>query len=195
MIIVDVETTGVDPHKNSLVSIGAIDFNNPSNQFYAECRIWEGAHINDEALVINGYTKEQITDPSKKTEEQILAEFLDWMAPIVDHTIAGQNPFFDTSFIEAAAARYHKNISIAHRIIDLHTMTWFHMKSRGITPPIAHNRTDLNSDTIMAYVGIPAEPKPHIALNGAKYETEAFSRLINDKSCFTEFEQFKVPFL
>ena len=34
MIIVDVETTGIDPEKHSIVSIGAVDFSNPSNEFY-----------------------------------------------------------------------------------------------------------------------------------------------------------------
>src|SRR3989344_2493483 len=34
MIVIDVETTGVIPTKHSILSIGAIDFNNPENQFY-----------------------------------------------------------------------------------------------------------------------------------------------------------------
>ena len=45
MIVVDVETTGVDARKNSIVSIGAVDFENQKNQFYGECKIWEGAEI------------------------------------------------------------------------------------------------------------------------------------------------------
>ena len=65
MIIVDVESSGVDPVKHSLLSIGAIDFLNPKNQFYGECRVWDGAHIMDEALAVNGFTKEQITNKKK----------------------------------------------------------------------------------------------------------------------------------
>jgi hypothetical protein len=46
----------------------------------------------------------------------------------------------------------------------------------------------------MKYVGITVEPHPHIAINGAKYETEALSRLLRNKSFFEEFAQFLVPF-
>ena len=61
MIVVDVETTGLYPNKNSIVSIGAVDFLNPVNTFYQECRIWRGAKISDQALEVNGFTKKQIT--------------------------------------------------------------------------------------------------------------------------------------
>ena len=57
MIVVDVETSGLDDEKNSLLSIGAVDFYNPKNQFYGECRVREGAEVNPEALEVNGFTE------------------------------------------------------------------------------------------------------------------------------------------
>ena len=193
MIVLDVETSGVSPHKNSLLSIGAIDFQNPSNTFYEECRAWDGAHIDHAALAVNGYSMEQAIDPRKKLEADIVRNFFDWVSKATDHTIAGQNPFFDTGFLTAASERGGINFPLAHRIIDLHSITYFHMIRRGATPPLRNSRTDLNSDTIMEYVGIPAEPKPHIALNGAKWEAEAFSRLFHEKSLFPEFEKHPIP--
>lgn len=195
MIVLDVETTGTEPSKHSLVSIGAIDFSDPSKQFYAECRMWDGAHIMPEALVINGYTEEEIRDPKKKTEGEVAAEFLKWIEGSAEHTIAGQNPFFDTGFMQAACQRNSLNFTLAHRIIDLHTIVYFHMKRRGLEVPVKNKRTSINSDFIMNYVGLPAEPKPHIALNGAKWEAEAFSRLLNEKSLFSEFVQYPIPWL
>ncbi len=195
MIVLDVETTGTDPLKHSLVSIGAIDFNKPDRQFYEECRMWEGAHVMEEALSVNGMTREQISDPKKKTEGQIITEFLEWLNQSEEKTIAGQNPFFDVSFIYSGAARNGADAKIPRRIIDQHSICWYHMKRRGLTPPLKEGKTDLNSDVIMEYVGIPVEPKPHIALNGAKWEVEAFSRLIYDKSILSEFKQFPIPWL
>jgi DNA polymerase III epsilon subunit-like protein len=194
MIIVDVETTGTDPRYHSLVSIGAIDFNNPTDTFFAECRIFEGAKIDKGALKVNGMTEAELEDTNKKTEAQILSDFILWMRDKSDHTVAGQNPFFDVSFLLAAAERAGANISLAHRIIDLHSIVYFHMIKNGITPPISNKRTDLNSDKIMTYVGIPAEPKPHIAFNGAKWEAEAFNRLIKGKNLFPEFAGYEIPF-
>ena len=48
MIIIDVETTGLDPKKYSIVSIGAVDFKKPMRTFYEECRIWDGAEVSEE---------------------------------------------------------------------------------------------------------------------------------------------------
>ncbi len=193
MLVLDIETTGIDPHKHSIVSIGAVDFLNPARQFYEECIIWEGAHVMDEAMEVNGFSREEITDPSKKTEEESLRAFLAWAMDSENHTIGGQNPFFDVSFIQTGSHRYHLDFSLAQRIIDLHSICYFHILKRGLKPPTEKKRSDLNSDKIMKYVGIPAEPKPHIALNGAIYEAEAFSRLIKEESMFDEFREFPIP--
>lgn len=195
MIIVDVETSGTDPRYHSLVSIGAIDFDNPNDSFFEECYIFDGAKIEDESLVVNGMTEEQLFDKSKRSEADIIKDFLEWIKDKSDHTVAGQNPSFDVSFLIAGAERAGLNISIPKRVVDLHSITYFHMSRRGLVVPHAHNRTDLDSDKIMEYVGIYAEPKPHIAINGAKWEAEAFSRLFNDKSMFPEFESYKIPWI
>ncbi|MES2223417.1 MAG: 3'-5' exonuclease [Patescibacteria group bacterium] len=195
MIVVDVETTGTDPRYHSLVSIGAIDFENPADTFYRECYVFDGARIEEKALQINGMTEAELYDKSKPSEADILKEFIVWMRNKKDHTFAGQNVSFDVAFIIAAAERAQTNVSIAHRVVDLHSITYFHMSRRGIVPPLAHGRTDLDSDKIMEYVGIPAEPKPHVAINGAKWEAEAFSRLFNEKSMFPELNSFKIPWI
>lgn len=193
MIIVDVESSGVEPTKHSVLSIGAVDFANPKNQFYGECRIWDGAHIMDEALAVNGFTKEQIVDEKKQSEDSLVKSFLAWVDTTSEHTIAGQNPSFDRDAIHKAAERYHINWPLAYRTVDLHTACYFHMIKKGIVPPVANKRTDLNSDKVMKYVGIPVEPHPHNALNGAKVATEALSRLFYGKSLIDDFKGYPVP--
>lgn len=193
MLILDIETSGTSPQKHSVLSVGAIDFLKPERIFYQECRIWDGAHIDKEALAVNGFTSEEINREDKPTEAEIVKEFFDWALKSADHTIAGQNPFFDLFFIQAAAERARIGFPLAHRIIDLHSICYFHMLKRGIEPPAKNRRTDLNSDAVMEYVGLPAEPRPHHALNGAKWEAEAFSRFFNRRPMFPEFEKYRVP--
>ncbi len=193
MIIVDVETTGVDEVKHSILSIGALDFANPSNQFYEECRAFEGAHIDDEGLAINGFTREQVLDSNKQSDEDIIKHFMAWARGVNEQTLAGQNPSFDRDFLHRAADRYHLEWPFAFRTIDQHSVCFTHMIKRGVTPPVINNHTDLNSDKIMNYVGIPAEPHPHNALNGAKVAAEALSRLLNSKKLLPEFERFDLP--
>jgi DNA polymerase III epsilon subunit-like protein len=194
MIVIDTELTGLDPEKDSLLSIGAVDLSNPQNQFYGECRIWEGAHVNKDALAVNGFTEEQITDPKKQTDHELIKAFIDWAVKCDEHTQAGQNPYWDMAFMRNAARRYHLNWPFAHRTIDQHTLCYMHMIKRGITPPIENNRTNVDSDVIMKYVGLPTEPHPHNGLNGAKYAAEAISRLLYGKKLLPEFEKFEIPF-
>ena len=193
MIVLDIEASGTDPYKHSMVSVGAVDFTNPSKQFYAECRIWDGAHIMEEALEVNGFTEAEIKDPAKKSEGEVAAEFFEWIKDSPDHTTAGQNPSFDRDFLRLAAERFHLNYPLAHRTIDLHSICYAHMIRRGITPLLENRRSALNSVKILNYVGIPEEPHPHIALMGAKVAAEALSRLLYNKKLLPDFEQFEIP--
>lgn len=195
MIILDIETTGLSPDKNSIASIGAVDFANPNIQFMEECQMWNGAEVDDAALVVTGDTLESLTAPHKKTEAEVITNFLNWLEGRDDMVIAGQNVFFDTSFLRGAAKRAGVLCNISVRIVDLHSITYAHMIRRGITPPIFNRKTALGSDKIMEYVGIGAEPKPHIAINGALYEAEAFSRLMYDKTLLAQFEGSPIPWV
>lgn len=196
MVIVDVEASGTNAHVHSIVSVGALSFSNPENRFYEECRIFEGAHIMDDALAVNGFTKEQITDPNKKSLEEIMIAFLAWTEGIEgDRTIAGQNPSFDRDFLQASAERYHLNWPLAYRTIDVHSICYMHQIKRGLNTPIVHNRSALDLDAILRYVGLPDEPSPHNALTGALVEAEALSRLLYDKSLLPEFSRLPIPWI
>ncbi len=198
MIAVDVEASGIGPDTHSVVSVGAVDMDNPSRQLYEECRVWEGAHINDEALVVCGFTRDQITDQNKQTEGDLVHKFATWAEGSADRTLAGQNVSFDRDILQAAAIRAkHTAWPFAHRTIDSHSLAWMHMVKRGLTPPVdhEHKRSALNLDAILLYCGIPEEPKPHNALTGAKSHAEVISRLLYDKKLLPEFEKFDIPWL
>jgi len=192
MIVVDIETSGIDPDRHSIVSIGAVDFSHPERRFYEECRVWEGALISEEALLINGYTEVEITDVRKQTDEDLLKKFVVWVEAGDSHTLMGHNPAFDISFLDETAERYHIELPFPHRSLDLHSICFAHMIKAGITPPVHNKRTDINSEKVSEYVGIPIEPKPHNALNGAIYEAEAFSRLLYNKKLLPEFENYPI---
>lgn len=193
MIIVDVEGSGIDYEKHSMVSVGAIDFENPTRQFYDECRIWDGAHIMDEALEVCGFTREEVTDPNKKSEAEITRAFLAWTTETHNRTLAGQNVSFDRDFLKAAAHRAGLDWDLAYRTIDTHTLCYMHMVKRDLPIPIAKNRSALDLDAILRYCGIPDEPTPHNALTGAASHAEVISRLLYDKKLLPEFEEFDIP--
>jgi DNA polymerase III epsilon subunit-like protein len=197
MLIIDIEASGTNYEKHSIVSIGALDFKNPTNRFYGECQIWEGAHIMEGALEVNGFTEEQITDRAKKTEKELVVDFLQWTEGLDDRTLAGQNVSFDRDMLRAGAARAGLNWNLAYRTIDTHTLCWMHMVKSELVPPInvEHKRSALDLDKVLMYCGIPEEPQPHNALTGALCHAEVASRLLINKKLLPEFEQFEIPWL
>ncbi|MCW9054773.1 MAG: exonuclease domain-containing protein [Candidatus Pacebacteria bacterium] len=195
MIILDIEASGTEYHKHSIISIGALDFNNPTNQFYDECRIWDGAHIMDGALEVSGFSEAEVTDSSKKTEAEIVRAFLAWVGDTDDRTLAGQNPSFDRDFIKAGAERAKLDWPLAYRTLDTHTLCYMHMVRRGLTPPTEKHRSALDLDTIAQYVGVPGRAGAHNALEDALLHAEVASRLLYDKKLLPQFESFDIPWL
>lgn len=194
MIVVDVEASGTEPAKHSIVSVGALDIANPADRFYMECRVWEGAHIMDEALEVNGFSKEQVMDRSKPSEADLTHAFLAWSEGVEERTFAGQNVSFDRDFLKAAAERAgHTDWPFAHRTIDTHTLCYMHMVQHGLQPPVKHRRSALNLDAVLNYCGIPEEPNPHNALTGALSHAEVIARLLYGRKLLPEFTEFEIP--
>ena len=193
MIILDTEMTGLNPERNSLVSIAALDFNDPDDRFYGECRIWEGAEINDEALVINGLTHEELVDETRKSESDMVQNFIEWALAKKDLTVAGQNPSKDVAFINTALKRAGRKESLPYRTFDQHTLAIAHHIQNNVPVPLKAERSALDSDEIMKYVGLPSEPKPHVGINGAIWEFEAIHRLLYGVGKLEEFSQYPVP--
>ncbi len=198
MLVVDCEMSGLEPTLHSIVSVGAIDLEHPDRQLYEECRVWDGAKIEDEAMEVNGFTREQISDPAKQSEGDLVHKVIAFAEGMSNKTLAGQNVFVDMYFLQNAAKRAgHTAWPFAHRIIDIHSLCWEHMVKRGVTPPLDPEKmhSKLNLEAVAIYCGMPAEPKPHNALTGAKYSAEVISRLLYDEKLLPEFEQFAVPWL
>lgn len=196
MIVLDVEASGTDYAKHSIVSLGALDLANPNNRIYEECRVWEGAHIDNDALKVNGYTREQLIDERKQTEADLVHHFLAWTETVEDRTFAGQNVSFDRDFLRTASFRAgHTQWQFAHRTIDTHTLCYAHMVTRGIQPPFDKQKkhSALNLDKVLNYCGIPEEPKPHNAMTGALSHAEVISRLLYGRKLLPEFAQYDIP--
>lgn len=193
MIIVDVESTGVDAKLCSLLSVGALDFDNPQNQFYMECRAFDGAHVEKEALVVSGFNQEQIQSTLKKTDREVVLAFLKWMETTKEWTLCGQNPSFDRDFLQETAHRHHINWPLAHRTIDLHSIAYHQFLKLGKEIPRRNNHSALNLDRILEHVGLPTRGRSHHALDDAKLEGEAFSRLVYGKNLLADYSSFPIP--
>ncbi len=193
MIVVDVETTGLSPIKNSIVSIGAVNFLKPDQQFYGECQVFEGAEITAEALAVNGFSRSSLHDPDKESFRSLVTNFFTWLNQNKASVIGGQNPTFDHGFLFQSARRLRLEWKFGRRTVDLASICYGHLLKHNKPLPQKDGRSSLNADAIYRYVGLPDEPRPHNGLTGATMETEAFHRLIYGRPLFNEFERHQLP--
>lgn len=106
-------------------------------------------------------------------------EFSLWLADNNhDNILAGHNPRFDLDFLKINFERCGATCPFGYRTVDLHSIAFYLFFT---DPTIDH--TKLKSDAIYKAVKMETEPKPHNALVGAKYETEALYRLIFGHGC------------
>lgn len=180
MIVVDVETGGIDPLKNPLLSIGAVEFENPTNQFYSEISPSEGLEITEEALQVNGINIEEW----KKNEPLgvVMYNFYTWVNKVKLNTVlGGHNPRFDLDFLNESIKKCGQKLPFSYRTVDLHSMAYSHFY---MDPTMKdEEKNHLTSNEIYKRLNMKTEPKPHNALNGAKYETEALYKLILGHGC------------
>lgn len=172
LVVVDVETTGIYPHENSIVSIGAVRVSDPSNVFYDMCRIWSDAKVDAKALEVNGMTHEEIKSEERQTEAELIQKFIDW-CPERPLMIA-HNASFDRDFVSEAAKRAGIDSPFGIRTIDIHSIVAMHLLRQGKPLP-----RRLSLDVCLKSLGLPPEPTPHNALVGARCEAQLFDAVMN----------------
>lgn len=195
MIALDVETTGMSPTHCSIVSLGALDTDNPHNQFYEECGVSPEAHIYDEALAVHGFSREELLRGEKQSESTLIQNFFAWALEVEDRTIIAQNPSFDHDFIRLAGERAHLEFPFAKRTLDIHSLVWLHMEKAGVEQPVSRHHSLINLDFALRYCGIPEEPRPHNALTGALSHAEVFFRIAYNQKTLPEFLAYDIPWM
>lgn len=105
----DVETSGLDPNRNSIVQIALIiEARGLTLEWSSYMRPWPGAEIEDQALAVNGLSREQVQ--SFPSHLSVFSEFVAVMEKFVDKFdrrdkfwFRAYNASFDMSFVHAWA--------------------------------------------------------------------------------------------
>lgn len=194
MIVIDIETSGLDPNKHAIVSLGAVNFENPDHIFYSECKVFPGAKIDEQALVVNSFSEADITDPTKQDPKVLILAFLEYAKLCEDTTLAGMNPgVFDIPFLERAAQREKIDWTFGRHSIDLHTLCYAHMRMHKKPIPLKNKHSAINLARVLEYVGLENIDVPHHALEDAKLTAECISRLLYQKPLLEEFKRYPLP--
>lgn len=171
MIVIDIETTGLDDRKHQMLSIGATDYSN-GDTFYEECRIYEEDQIDPMSLKINGFTEVEARDPSKKTPKQLYDSFIEWTTGR-SNMLAGCGVLFDISFLKKVHnGAYPQGVEFPfhYRSIDLHSVAYSRFKK------------SMSLREICNQLNIEPEPDVHNALTGSKKCFECLKKLLYESA-------------
>lgn len=167
MIVIDLETTGLNPKKHQMVSLGAVDYKT-GQTFYDDCRIYSSDEIDPEALKVNGFTEDWVRDKHLMTPKQLFDRFLLWSGSR-SNMLAGCVVDFDISFLKKVHNKAYPNwdFPFNYRSIDLHSVA-YQVLGRSLS---LHEICDI--------LGIEPEPEIHNALTGATKAYECLKILLN----------------
>jgi len=195
MIIVDIETSGLDPEKHGICEIGAIDFFNPRNTFFQESRIDEDELIDENALMVNGKSFSELRDYEKPSQKSMIENFIEWHKNARIRNFGGENPHFDVNFIKSKIKKYKIEYNIPARMFDLHSIAqarYFEIYGKFLIEE-ENRRSSMSLKEILEFCGIKDERKFHSGLEDAKLEAECFSRILRGENLLKEYLEFPIP--
>jgi len=209
MIVLDIESSGLDTGKCGIWQIGAIELENPENQFLEEARIDDEDIVQQEALKIIGKTEEQLRYANKQSQKQLILNFLKWAKTCKTKLIVGHNIGWDLFFLTKKGYDYDIAEKIRYVIgsngIDTYSIAQLkHLELNNDFAFKEDGRGKMGLKRVLKFCGLEdnrkknekgkiIEGKPHNALEDAKLTGECFSRLMYGKNLLQEFAEFKIP--
>lgn len=169
IIIVDLETTGLDPTQQEIIEIGAIITDDVDFYIHDEISIKVKPRRIDlaspKALEVNGYSAPEWQNTLSL--EEAMQIFTD---KAIGHIFMAYNYHFDAGFIEEAYKKTGIKNPFNHYKIDILSMAF---------TKIPHDKVGSWSlKTVCTYLGIPPEPKIHRALNGARSAYQVYKKIM-----------------
>lgn len=170
VISIDLETTGIDPVKNGVISFGAATIEG-NHQFYVENYLRRGVEIDPKALEVNGESAAKLLKRNKEeyaSEWEALQALINFANRYDTHIICGKNPDFDYKFLMEIWKRNGKNekdFPFSYRKIDVGGLCLYKIIQEGHSIP----KEGASSSFIQEKLKLQEEPKPHNALTGAIY--------------------------
>jgi DNA polymerase III epsilon subunit-like protein len=198
ILIVDVETGGLNERESPLLEIGVSDLETGRALsvgvrvpfaglalFLSRWWPWMakrfGLWLDPRAMAINE------RDPrAGATSNEAIEEVMRFLTATSDGfgmrssdvflILAGMNPNFDLRFLRAAWKKSPFQFPFAHRTLDMHSLALARLVSeRGA---VTESVFGLKTDAIYEMLEMEPEPKPHSAINGVRMERLAFLKLL-----------------
>jgi DNA polymerase-3 subunit epsilon len=178
LIIIDCETTGLEPYRHALVSIGAVQYEDQEKEFYIEMRPADGSEISDQALEVNGYTREYLQRIETSTYDG-MRQFNNWVQltenRLPRHYLGGFNTHFDAGFINWSYEKA-KMDKTGIPIFDFHYLDLYSV----FVAKVGKRGQGTGLRGVCEYLGVKPESYPHNALNGARKTAQCLKILLEE---------------
>ena len=169
LAITDCEMTGLDPRRHEIIEIGLVLAHPRTLDIIDTLDVKvKPEHIetaDPDALKINGYNEGDWKDAL--TLQVALAQYATKTA---NGIFTAQNVSSDWSFIDAAFEKTQLWNRLDYHRIDTFAIAWAKLRHSGLK--------EFNLVSIAEFLGVPKEPLPHRAINGAMCAYEIYKKLM-----------------
>ncbi|MCI2773803.1 exonuclease domain-containing protein [Staphylococcus petrasii] len=174
-VVIDVETTGVDPYYDELIEVAAIRYKKEKKIDCFQELIKPQCEISDFISELTGITNEMVQEA--RNEQEVIKDFYDFIGNSI---IIGHNIHFDINFIYDSLLTHH-NIKFKNNFIDTLRL------SRRILPNLKKHKLT----TLISYYNMDNNGN-HRALNDVKLTNGIYQFLKKDAiSHYGNIEEFK----
>ena len=207
MIVLDIESSGLDTGRCGIWQIGAIELENSENKFLEEARIDDEDLIQENALKVNGKTTGELRDKNKQSQKQMILNFISWAKTCKTRLVIGHNVGWDFFFIVNKCFKYgikkdfHE--TFGNNVIDTYSIAQLKYFELNNSFAFKENgKRKMGLKRIIEFCGMTdnrinletgEKGEFHNAMKDVKLTAECFSRLIYGKNLFKEFKEFKIP--
>lgn len=168
MIILDLETSGLDSETHEIIEIAAVNAET-GEEFEVKVHPLHLDRADPKALEVNGYRKEDWDEAFLLPNAlKLLSEFVgggEVSSPQATMVMA-YNVSFDRSFLERAYRMCSLPYPFHYHHLDLMTLVWAEMK------------TTLSLKSACLANGIPPEADVHRALGGARSAYQLYKKIV-----------------
>ena len=185
---------------HGIVSIGAVEFEDPNRNFYMEPQLNHEKQVDSGAVEYNGFTEWEMRNTSRPSLNRVLKNFKKWYERCHEISLAGHNiGQFDYGFLRKAFEEAKIDWPFGNGVVDLRTDYIGYCKRNGIHIPIEKKRLKAHLDDILEFVGLTRRPdvkkskKKHNALEDARATAEAYARLIYGAHLIKEYSECPIP--
>ena len=128
ILVIDVETFGLNPTKNACIELGAVHLNvnlDPINEFSTLIAPWAGSEIVPEALRVNGIDLESLNS-APQISEVVELFHANFRPDINKLLLCGWNVWLDVAFLRDLYVRGNRKWPFGHRLLDMQSVVTFH---------------------------------------------------------------------